>query len=73
MMAELYSVDDLHTPLSGFEKENCVFFNVDELKLRLRWKGAASHVSSAVKAVIVRLYFRDATVYALGADDTKAA
>ena len=66
VMAELYSADDLHTPLPGFERQHCVFFNVDELRLRLRWKGAAQ-VSSVVKAVVVRLFFRDATVYALGA------
>ena len=44
------------------------YFDVDELRLPLVWKGAGP-VSSAVKEVVVRLFFRDATVYALGSGE----
>jgi hypothetical protein len=64
-MAELYAADDMQTPLTGYERDNCVYFDVDEMRLPLVWEGAGA-VGSGVKEVVVRLFFRDATLYALG-------
>ena len=57
----LGSIHDVYIPRSRY-------FDVDELRLPLVWKGAGP-VSSAVKEVVVRLFFRDATVYALGSGE----
>ena len=65
VMAELYSADDLVNPLPGFERQHCTMFDVNDVRVPLTWKNAPTLV--ATKPVVVRLFFRDATVFALGA------
>ena len=42
--------------------------NADGLRLPLRWNGTATAGWTEPKQVVFRVYFRDATVYALGFD-----
>ena len=87
-MVELQTATDGRV-VPGFEREKCVFMNVDEIRLPLRWQGsgqgaaaAAARSTTAVAAanstndsppppsagtkVQLRLFFRDATIYAFG-------
>ena len=61
IMAELRSADG--TTIAGYEKERCVMMDVDGLALPLRWDGAPP-IAAGTK-VALRLYFRDATIFAL--------
>jgi hypothetical protein len=49
--------------LEGFEKEKCVFMDVDGLRLPLDWAGRSPQLEALVA---LRLYYRDAVVYAVG-------
>ena len=49
----------------GFEKERCVLMNVDGIRLPLRWNGT-SLAPLAGSTVQLRIYYRDATIFALG-------
>ena len=53
--------------VAGYEKEGCVFTDVDSTRLALRWKGKTGS-ELAGKAVFLRMFYRDATVFAIGAE-----
>ena len=57
------SVSSDGTTIAGYEKERCVMMDVDGLALPLRWDGAPP-IAVGTK-VALRLYFRDATMFAL--------
>jgi hypothetical protein len=67
---------ETNQPIDGYGRQNCVHMNVDEQQLPLLWSSAnnSNPSSSALppsipagKNVRLRVYFRDASVYALGA------
>lgn len=62
IMAELLDHDGRIIP--GYEKENCVFGDVDRLRLPLLWSGK-SGVEFSGKAVQLRFFFRNARIYAV--------
>jgi hypothetical protein len=67
-----YVMVALHDGLSGalvpgYEKEGCVFTHVDGTRLPLRWGGRTGS-ALAGKTVFLRVYYRDATIYAIGHD-----
>ena len=47
-----------------FERESCTFMNVTGAQIPLAWAGSAP-ANAAGKLVQLRIYFRDATIYAL--------
>ena len=51
----------------GYEKEGCVFTHVDGTRLALSWHGKAG-IELAGQDVFLRMYYRDATIYAVGYD-----
>ena len=51
----------------GHEKEACIFMDQDHPRLPLRW-GSETGSTSAGKQVFLRVYYRDATVFAVGHD-----
>eukprot|EP01009_Symbiontida_sp_KSa7_P004137 NODE_200_length_1216_cov_795.913453_g159_i0.p1 GENE.NODE_200_length_1216_cov_795.913453_g159_i0~~NODE_200_length_1216_cov_795.913453_g159_i0.p1 ORF type:complete len:389 (+),score=76.14 NODE_200_length_1216_cov_795.913453_g159_i0:30-1169(+) len=52
--------------VAGYEREKCVFMNVDGLRLPLVWSGAPP-IKVGI-AVQLRIYYRDAVIYAIGAN-----
>merc|ERR1711924_468652 len=55
--------------IPGFEKENLKLMNTTGLKLPLRWKGHRTMKGvQGHMQVRARIYFRDATIYAMGID-----
>jgi hypothetical protein len=50
-------------PLPGFEKQKCVFMDQDGLRLPLDWDGRSPPPGALVA---LRIYYRDAVVYAIG-------
>jgi hypothetical protein len=56
-------------PIEGYEHSNCVLIDVDQQQLPLVWNSTSKEPSqiSPGKAVKLRFYFRDATIYAVGA------
>lgn len=65
VMVEVYDANT-HTVLPGYEKDKCVMMNVDAPDLKLSWGQKAPPVATHLP-VFVRIYFRDAIVYALNA------
>ena len=51
----------------GYEKEACVFTHADGTRLPLSWHGKTGS-ALAGKDVFLRVYYRDATIYAVGHD-----
>jgi len=64
IMAELLQADG--TPVPGFEREKCTLQDVDGLRLPLRWDGVDTASLAGTEARL-RLFLRDATIYALTA------
>eukprot|EP00041_Stephanoeca_diplocostata_P018511 m.387735 g.387735 ORF g.387735 m.387735 type:complete len:261 (+) comp21036_c0_seq3:1387-2169(+) len=63
VMVEVYDAST-NVVLSGYEKANCVLMNVNAVDLPLSWDPSAQPVTQGT-LVFVRIYFRDATIYAL--------
>jgi len=61
LMAELQDAEG--SAIEGYECERCAFLDVDQPDLPLRW-GGKDGTELAGKQVRLRLFFRDATVYA---------
>jgi hypothetical protein len=54
--------------LPGYEEGRCVMMNVNSTRLMLAWNGSKPlHEEHAGNLVRLRLFYRDATVFALGA------
>ena len=73
VMVELISMKTTEV-IPGFEKEKCLLMNVTGTHINLVWEDASEYVASAFfadepVAVQARVYFRDATVYAIGSGD----
>lgn len=51
--------------VAGYEKEQLVFTDVDGTRLPLDWKGKTGS-ELAGKTVYLRIFYRDATVFAVG-------
>ena len=51
----------------GYEKEGCVFTHADGTRLPLSWRGKTGR-ALAGKDIFLRVYYRDATVFAVGHD-----
>ena len=72
----MVSVNDPQTGTAfpGFEKERCVFMDTDSLRLPLRWNNFTGTTPPGPvltgRHVSLRVYFRDSTVYAIGAEET---
>ena len=77
IMVELQTAADGRV-VPGFERKKCVLLNVDGVRLPLRWKapgaGATATVADGVEQgppsagtkVQLRIFFRDATIFAFG-------
>lgn len=76
VMAELSAAGNPTDPLPGFERENCVMMDVDGARLPLRWHAPNTSVAlqlpPSVDSVVLRLFFRDATIHAVGSGSTAA-
>eukprot|EP01046_Picozoa_sp_COSAG06_P059571 COSAG06_NODE_12365_length_1390_cov_1.780015_2_plen_73_part_00 len=59
--------DESGTVMPGYEKEACVFTHVDETRLSLSW-GGKTGTDLAGQDVFLRVYYRDATIFAVGHD-----
>jgi hypothetical protein len=55
--------------VKGFEKEGCVFMGEDGTRLPLRWRGESGASAMGGQPVFLRIYYRDATVFAVGAEE----
>jgi len=51
----------------GYSQDNCILTNVSGTHLQLKWNTTAAPIAAGTK-VQVRIYFRDATVYAVGSE-----
>jgi hypothetical protein len=56
--------DDKGAVIPGFEREQCIFRDVDGVRLPLQWPGQDPKALAGRK-VALRFYFRDATIYAV--------
>ena len=65
IMAEL--LDERGRAIPGFEKEKSLLQDVDGVRLPLRWQGRDT-VTLAGEKVVLRFYFRDATIHAVNTD-----
>ena len=70
MVAALDPADGMK-PFPGLTKESCRFMGVDGLRLPLAWH--AGRAPAAGTPVALRVYYRDATVYAIGTGETGSA
>jgi hypothetical protein len=52
--------------LPGYEKEKCLLMNTTGVALALEWTGTDAALFGESQAVQARVYFRDATIYAIG-------
>ena len=52
--------------IPGYERGKCVLFDVNATRHRLGWDGAPAAGIAKDRPVRLRIYFRDAVVYALG-------
>ncbi len=59
--------DKSGTVVPGYEKEHCVFMHVDGTRLPLTWGGKTGSEMTG-KEVQMRVYYRDATIFAIGHD-----
>ena len=54
--------------LPGYEERRCVMMNVNATRLMLAWNGSKPlHEQHAGESVRLRVFYRDATVFAVGA------
>ena len=68
IMAELQ--DEAGAPLAGFERRQSVMMNVNGTRLPLLWNETSAQEKQAAigKRVRLRLFFRDATIFAIGSN-----
>lgn len=66
VMVEVWSVSGDVVP--GFERRKCVFMDADGPRLPLKWNGTST-ASLRGREVQLRVFYRDATVFAIGAFD----
>ena len=64
--AEMYDVASGDV-LPGLTRDKCVLMDVDDLRKPLEWEGANASALAGGSKVFVRFFFREATIYALGA------
>jgi hypothetical protein len=57
-------LDDQRNLVPGFEPENCVIQNADQIDIPLRWSGKSAR-ELAGRQVSLRFYLRSANVYAV--------
>ena len=55
--------------IKGFEKEACVFMDVNGTRLPLRWSGKSGNSEVAGKQVFLRIFYRDSSIFAVGVED----
>merc|ERR1711920_1114367 len=67
LMAELQDAET-GKAFPGYEKKNCIIMNKDGLRLPLAWNTTETAPRGGTP-VQVRFFFRDATIYAIGAGD----
>ena len=72
VMVALFAASDTAEPLAGYEQEHCLLMNVEGPRLPLRWTGGGAKAPLPAE-VLVRIYFRDATIWALGSGDASVA
>lgn len=66
MVAVLNGTTDAVLP--GYEERRCVMMNVDSTRLMLAWNGSKPlHEQHVGESIRLRLFYRDATVFAVGA------
>ncbi len=69
LMAALHSIGPNGTTsvIAGFEAERCIILNADGLRIPLEWKNShdTTGASLAGKEVALRIYFREAKIYAV--------
>jgi hypothetical protein len=65
VMVALHDASGASVP--GYEKEGCIFTHVDGTRLPLSWGGKTGS-ALAGRSVFLRVYYRDATIYAVGHD-----
>ena len=53
-------------PIEGYERERCLFVDVDSSALPLRW-GERDTTGLAGREICLRFYLRDARIYAVNA------
>ena len=60
--------DEGGAPLAGFERRQMIMMDVNGTRLPLRWNSTTAEQRQAAvgKRVRLRLFFRDATIYAVG-------
>ena len=60
--------DEGGAPLAGFERRSSVMMDVNGTRVPLRWNSTTAQQRQAAvgKRVRLRLFFRDATIYAVG-------
>ena len=63
VMVELQ--DEHGMVLPGFERNKCTLMNVDDINIGLKWAGSPTPPAPGTP-VKLRVYFRDATIYAIG-------
>ena len=64
-MASLHAAG-AEVPLEGYAQDRCIITNTSGLNLPLVWNSTAAPIKAGTQ-VQVRFYFRDSTVYAVGA------
>lgn len=64
--AELYDAAT-RMVIAGLTRDKCVLMDVDALRAPLVWHGANASALAGGKQVYLRLFFREATIYAIGA------
>lgn len=53
--------------VGGRTRDKCVLLDVDGAQIPLKWEGEEAHAPVAVGTrVTLRVFFRDATIYAVG-------
>lgn len=66
VMVEMQYAND-STLVPGFERGNCMLLNITGQQVPLRWTGNPQPPPNGTK-IMLRFYFRDATIYALGSN-----
>ena len=66
-MAEMRDAAGLAV-VGGRSRDKCVLLDVDGPKLPLKWEGVGEPVTLGTR-VALRIFFRDATVYAVGSGE----
>eukprot|EP01052_Picozoa_sp_SAG31_P044094 SAG31_NODE_7568_length_1652_cov_1.587250_1_plen_186_part_00 len=72
IMVALHHAGAKHPVSKAFAAERCILLNVDDVKLPLLWEtdGMATSTTQYLgQAMALRIYFRDATIYAVDGED----